>query len=189
MRMRTRLAAPVALVLALTCLLVPPAAADDGTIWDRRGDGSDGAGGGARKWGDLRQVRIDHADRDVAVEALPPVGGMAADEYYFWIDVAGTDPEPDFVAWLTFVTGDDVTLYRSSGFDYDLGRMRCQLQRPRFDVNRQSVQFRIPRRCLRLVGAEQPPGRVRFSVETWMEYEPADWAPRRRAFGPWVSAG
>ncbi len=188
MHIRTRLAASVAFVLALTGLLVPPAAADDGTIWDRRGDGSDGAGGGARKWGDLRQVRIDHTGSHVAVNALPPAGGMAADEYFFWIDVDGTDPEPDFVAWLTFVTGPDVSLHRASGFD-DLGRRRCALSRPRLDVNRQSVQFRIPRRCLRLEGATEPPGRIRFSVETWMEYEPADWAPRRLAFGPWVAAG
>jgi hypothetical protein len=178
------------LVLALTGLLMPPAAAGDGTIWDRRGDGSDGAGGGARKWGDLRQVRIDHTDNRVAVTALPPVGGMAADEYFFWIDVAGTGPEPDFVAWLTFVTGPDVSLHRASGFEFnDLGHPRCALDRPRLDVNRQSVRFGIPRRCLRVAGVQEPPGRVRFSVETWMEYEPADWAPRRRAFGPWVPAG
>jgi hypothetical protein len=189
MRTRSRSTAVVALVLALTGLLVSPAAASESTIWDRRGDGSNGAGGGgARKWGDLRQVRIDHADRYVDVMALPPVGGMAADEYFFWIDVAGTDPEPDLVAWLTFVTGNDVSLHRTDGFG-DLGRRRCSLAPPRFDVNQQSVEFRIPRRCLRLHGADEPPTRIRFAVETWMEYEPADWAPRREGFGRWVPTG
>ena len=113
---------------------------------------------------------------------------MAADEYFFWIDVPGTDRTPDLVAWLTFVTGPHVSLHHSNGFD-DLGHKRCDLSRPKLDVDRQSVRFSIPRRCLRLGGAQRPPSQVRFSVETWMEYEPADWAPRRRAFGPWVPTG
>jgi hypothetical protein len=179
----------VVLVLALGGLMVPPASAEVDRIWDRRNDGSNGAGGGGpHKWGDIRKVRIGHADRQVWVKASPPVGGMAADEYFFWIDVAGTDRGPDFVAWLTFVTGPRVSLHRSDGFG-DLGRKRCGLRRPRLDVYRQSVQFGIPRRCLRPAGVERPPRRVRLGVETWMEYEPADWAPRRRGLGPWVAAG
>jgi hypothetical protein len=179
----------LALTIVLAGAVLSPVAAEVDTIWDRRDDGSNGAGGGGpHKWGDLRAVRIGHASKYVWVKASPPSGGMSADEYFFWIDVAGTDRDPDFVAWLTFVTGPDVSLHRSDGFG-DLGRKRCDLDRPRLDVDRQSVQFGIPRRCLRPAGAETPPRRVRFSVETWMEYEPADWAPRRRALGPWVATG
>ena len=179
----------LAITLVLTSAWLSPAAAEVDTIWDRRDDGSNGAGGGGpHKWGDLRKVRIGHAERQVWLKASPPGGGMAADEYFFWIDVAGTDRGPDFVAWLTFVTGPHVSLHRSDGFG-DLGRKGCDLRRPRLDVDRQSVQFGIPRRCLRPSGRELPPRRVRLAVETGMEYEPADWAPLRRRFGPWVAAG
>lgn len=178
----------VVLLLALGVLAVPPAAAEVRTIWDRRGDGSNGAGGGgAHKFGDVRKVRIDHTGDQVRIKTFPPVGGYAADEAFFWLDVAGTASGPDFVAWQTFVTGPHVSLHRSTGFGEQGGRV-CTLRRPKLDVDRQSVAFAIPRRCLRLPGAADPPSRVRTSVETWMEYEPADWAPRPRGFGPWVTA-
>jgi hypothetical protein len=45
----------LAITLVLAGAWLSPAAAEVDTIWDRRDDGSNGAGsGGPHKWGDLR---------------------------------------------------------------------------------------------------------------------------------------
>lgn len=49
------------------------------------------------------------------------------------------------------------------------------------------VKLRLPRRCLKTQGTI--PERARVSVQTPMEYENADWAPRRRTFSSWVKVG
>jgi hypothetical protein len=175
----------LALALVLTGALVSPGAADVRVIHDRAGDGSNGAGsGGPRTWGDLRTVRVDHAQKVLRITAAPPAGGMAADEYLFWLDVRG-DRRPDAVAWVTFVTGPLASLHRTGGFG-DLGGRRCQLRRPQYDVDQQSVRIVVPLRCLHPPGTSSDIRRLRVSAETAMEYEAADWAPRRRDYGPWV---
>ena len=176
------------LVLALSGAVTSSASAEVRTFRDRAGDGSNGAGsGGPRKWGDVGKVRVDHARQVIRITATAAPRGMVADEYLFWIDLRG-DRTPDAVAWLTFVTGPDVTLNHTEGFG-DLGRTRCQLRRPQYDVDAQSVRIVIPERCLHPPRTSADFRRLRVSVETAMEYEAADWAPGRRDYGPWVSRG
>lgn len=174
------------LALVVCGAVTSPASADVRQFRDRAGDGSDGAGSsGPRKWGDVGKVRVDHAREVVRITATAArPRGMAADEYLFWIDLRG-DRRPDAVAWLTFVTGPDVTLQRTDRFGH-LGHKRCQLRRPQYDVAAQSVRIVIPIRCLHPPGSSADFRRLRVSVETAMEYEAADWAPGRRAYGPWV---
>ncbi len=177
------------LALVLSGVLTSAGSAEVRTFRDRAGDGSNGAGSsGPRKWGDVGKVRVDHAREVVRITATAArPRGMAADEYRFWIDLRG-DRRPDAVAWLTFVTGPDVTLNRTRSFG-DLGRKRCQLRPPQYDVAAQSVRIVVPVRCLHPPRSSADFRRLRISVETAMEYEGADWAPGRREYGPWVARG
>lgn len=183
---RPRLAAlAAALPLLITLTVAPPAHAAVKTITDGTGDGSDGAGpGDPHKWGDIGTVRITHGLKRVMFRIYAAPGGRLPDFYDLWVDTNKSNRGPEFVVTYSLET-EHITVSTTDKF-LEFGKTTCGLDTDQ--IIRQGVRLVVPRRCLRTEGFKVP-WRIRTSVQTSMEYENADWAPGRRAFGPWVKAG
>jgi hypothetical protein len=133
---------------------------------------------------DISRVRVAHRNA-VTVRVTSAVPLAIGHVHFFWIDSGRGPRRPTF----------RVVFRPNSGFDDSLGVVgsfgerpqrfvRCPGMRAHADVFEDApVSLRIPRRCLR------DPRRVRVAVRFIDETTGGvDWAPSRRAFGPWVAA-
>lgn len=159
--------------LVATMLAMPgPANAGSGSFDDPVGDSTSV---------DITRVRLVHRNAvKVTVRSAVPLG--VGQTHAFWIDT-GRGPRPTYA----------VKFRPNSDFGSQLGVVESFGQRPsRFvrcpglragaDIFEDApVTVRIPRSCL------GDPRRVRVAVRFADETTGSvDWAPERRAFGPWV---
>lgn len=173
--MDVRRAAGRALVVgALGAVLTVPGAARAGT-----GSFDDPVGDATSV--DISRVRVVHRNAvKVSVRSAVPLA--AGQLYAFWIDT-GRGPRPTYA----------VRFRPNSDFLTDLGVVesfgqrpsrfvRCPGLRARGDIFAgDPVWVRVPRACL------GDPRTVRVAVKFVDEITGSvDWAPARRAFGPWV---
>ena len=178
------LAATLSLGLTLG-MVAAPAQAETRTIIDKKGDGSNGAGGGGpHKYGDIGAVRVKHGVGLAYFRVFAAEGGQLADFYEIWIDINAADPGPERVIdWSAEVQDADV--HRTGAFGVKGPEVDCEIVRQR--RIRQGIRVVVRRGCLRRLDGTLP-ARIRVAVQTSMEYEVADWAPAVRRFGPWIAS-
>lgn len=177
----TRLLAGVAGVAFTTTLLAPPAAAEVKAFTDATGDGSNGAGsGGPNTWGDIAKVRVKHGPEKLRITVRLAENGEHPDFYDLWVDTDADDPGPELVVGVSMEVFPATGVAATESFG-EYGDTTCSARSAVKTKRTMKVTFH--RRCFDF------PDRVRVSAQTSMEYENADWAPGRKKFGPWVSAG
>lgn len=139
--------------------------------------------------GDITKVRVVHGPQALRTTVRHAPDSGITDIYLVWIDTDPRNPGPEYragagaeieQAGVTKVDGwgrSEGTSVRCAGASVDFDFEGAEPGAP--------VRMSFPRSCL------GNPDRVRVCVATEPDFpfKRIDWAPGKRAFGPWVQAG